>query len=34
MVLDRPIVFNENDVNFTNAPPRQNPPASVDKGGD
>jgi type IV secretion system protein VirB10 len=34
MVLDRPIVFNENDVNFTNAPPRQNPPASMDKGGD
>jgi hypothetical protein len=35
MVLDRSIVFNENDVNFTNAPPRQNPPlaGSVDKGG-
>jgi len=34
MVLDRPIVFNENDVNFTNAAPRQNPPVSADKGGE
>jgi type IV secretion system protein VirB10 len=35
MVLDRPIVFNENDVNFTNALPRQNSPlpGSADKGG-
>ena len=34
MVLDRPIVFNESDVNFTTPAPRQNPPASADKGGD
>jgi hypothetical protein len=35
MVLDRPIVFDENDVNFTSAPPRRSPPLSgqVDKGG-
>jgi type IV secretion system protein VirB10 len=36
MVLDRAIVFNENDVNFTNALPRQSPSMSgrVDKGGE
>ena len=35
MVLDRQIVFNESDVNFSNAPPRQNPAmaGAVDKGG-
>jgi type IV secretion system protein VirB10 len=35
MVLDREIVFDENDVNFTNAPPRQNQPlaGALDKGG-
>jgi hypothetical protein len=35
MVLDRPIVFDENDVNFSNAAPRQAAPlfGQVDKGG-
>ena len=34
MVLDRLIFFDENDVNFTNAPPRQQPLAgTADKGG-
>jgi hypothetical protein len=35
MVLDRQIIFNENDVNFTNAAPRPNQPQPVtaDKGG-
>ena len=34
MVLDRAIVFNENDVDFSNAlPHRDPPPAGADKGG-
>jgi hypothetical protein len=33
MVLDRPIVFHTNDVDFSNAPPRGNlAPGSADKG--
>jgi type IV secretion system protein VirB10 len=32
MVLDRPIVFDENDVDFTNALPRQTPAAGPNKG--
>jgi type IV secretion system protein VirB10 len=31
MVLDRPVVFNGNDVNFINAPPRPAPLPSADK---
>jgi len=36
MVLDRPIVFRENDVDFSNAPPRPVPArsGSMDKGGE
>jgi type IV secretion system protein VirB10 len=34
MVLDRAIVFNENDVDFSNALPRHPPPAGADKGGE
>lgn len=35
MVLDRPIVFDTNDVDFTSAPPRQTPlPPNGDKGGE
>jgi type IV secretion system protein VirB10 len=34
MVLDRPIVFQEHDVDFSNAPPSPHPrPAATDKGG-
>jgi len=35
MVLDRPLSFNESDVNFTNVPPRPSPPPAglLDKGG-
>jgi type IV secretion system protein VirB10 len=35
MVLDRPLSFDESDVNFTNIPPRPSPPSAgtLDKGG-
>jgi type IV secretion system protein VirB10 len=35
MVLDRPISFDESDVNFTSVPPRPGPPPAgpLDKGG-
>ena len=35
MVLDRPIVFDPNDLDFTNGSPRQvPPPAGLDKGSE
>jgi type IV secretion system protein VirB10 len=34
MVLDRPIVFSEAELDFSNAPPRPAPlPSGADKGG-